>query len=100
MHHRKLPFRRALITLALLPVALAPTTARSDSEAANACAAKLSPDARAIFDATLPQVVPGANLRSLLTASTRKLAFSGAIEVDSARASATAASQCLRLATR
>jgi hypothetical protein len=34
-----------------------------------------------------------------VTASTRKLAYAGAIEVGSARVSATAASQCLRLAT-
>ena len=88
------------MTFALLAVALAPAAARADHDAANACAAKLSPDAKAIFDATLPQVVPGANLRSLLTAKTRKLAFAGAIEVGNARASATEASQCLRLATK
>jgi hypothetical protein len=99
MNHRKLPFHRALITLALLPIAFAPIPAHADTGAANACAEKLSPDARAIFDATLPQVVPGADLRSLLTANTRKLAFAGAIEVGNARASATEASQCLRLAT-
>jgi hypothetical protein len=99
MNHRRLPFHRALITLALLATVLAPA-AHADTDAANACAAKLSPDAKAIFDATLPQVVPGANLRSLLTANTRKLAFAGAIEVGSARASATAASQCLRLTTK
>ena len=100
MNHRRLPFHRALIALALVPIALAPLPAHADTGAANACAEKLSPDARAIFDATLPQVVQGANLRSLLTASTRKLAYAGAIEVGSARASATAASQCLRLATK
>lgn len=100
MNHRALPFHRALITLALLPIGFAPTPTHADTDAANACAAKLAPGARAIFDATLPQVVPGANLRSLLTASTRKLAYSGAIGAGSARASATAASQCLRLATQ
>ena len=100
MNHRRLPFHRALIALTLLPIALAPIPAHADTDAANACAAKLSPDAKAIFDATLPQVVPGANLRSLLTANTRKLAFAGTIEVGNARASATAASQCLRLATK
>jgi hypothetical protein len=100
MNHRRLPFHRTLIALVLLATALVPAAARADTDAANACATKLSPDAKAIFDATLPQVVPGANLRSLLTASTRKLAYAGAIEVGSARASATAASQCLRLATK
>ena|SRR5215469_8570750 len=88
-----------LIALVLLPIAFAPTAARADTESANACATKLSPDAKSIFDATLPHVRPGADMRSLLTTSTRRLAFSGAIDLGSARASATAAAQCLRLAT-
>jgi len=100
MNRRGLPCHKALFTLGLLSIGFAPDAARADTDSANACATKLSPDAKAIFDATLPQVVPGANLRSLLTASTRKLAFSGAIDVGSARTSATAASQCLRLATK
>ena len=100
MNHRRLPCHKALLTLVLLSSGFALDAAHADTDAANACATKLSPDAKTIFDATLPQVVPGANLRSLLTASTRKLAYAGAIDVGSARASATAASQCLRLATK
>lgn len=73
-------------------------TARADTAAANACAAKLSPDARTIYDRTLPQVTPDANLRDLLTSNTRSLAMSGTISFGNARDSATAASECLRLA--
>lgn len=98
-NHRDLQLRRPLFALALLPIALAPAAARADTDSANACAAQLSPDARSIFDATLPHVHPGADMRSLLTTSTRRLAFSGTIDLGSARESATAAAQCLRLAT-
>jgi hypothetical protein len=91
---------RALIALALLlPFAFAPAAARADADAARTCAEKLSPDARSIFDAALPQVGPEADMRSLLTDTTRRLAFSGTIGIGSARESATAASQCLQLAT-
>lgn len=65
---------------------------------ANACAAKLPKDARTIYDATLPKVTPGADLRDVVTNSTRDLAMAGSINRGSARQSATQAAQCLRLA--
>jgi hypothetical protein len=65
---------------------------------AAACAAKLPKDAKTIFDATLPKIIPGANLRDLVTATTRSLAVAGNISRSTARDSAIAAGQCLQQA--
>ena len=83
-----------------LPLLLAFTSQgiSADTAAATACAAKLPKDAKAIFDATLPQVGPGADLRGLLTTNTRSLAMAGTIDRWSARESATAAAGCLERA--
>jgi hypothetical protein len=72
--------------------------ARADAASAQKCAAGLPKDGQAIFQATLPQVQPGADLRDVVTASTRSLVESGQIDRGSARQSAVAAAQCLRLA--
>lgn len=79
-----------------LLVALAPVAAHADAAALAACKAKLTPDAQAIFDKTLPQVTPDSDLRALLTSNTRSLAMAGTISMGNARASATAAGQCLQ----
>ena len=78
----------ALAPALMLPAGIVTTAVSADPAAAQACATKLSKDAKAIFNATLPQVVPGSDLRSLLTANTRRLAFSGSIDRGSARESA------------
>jgi hypothetical protein len=70
----------------------------ADTAAAMACAATLPKDAKVIFDATLPQIGPGADLRSLVTSNTRSLALSGSIDRGSARQSATEAGECLKRA--
>jgi hypothetical protein len=93
---RLIVVRAALVAL-MLPAGIAATAAHADPAAVQACATKLPKDARAIFDATLPQVAPGSDLRSLLTVNTRSLAFSGSIDRDGARQSATAAGECLKL---
>jgi hypothetical protein len=82
----------------VLLIAFATPATSADTAAANACAAKLPKDAKAIFDKTLPQIGPGADLRSLVTTNTRSLAISGAIDRGSARQSAIAAGQCLQRA--
>ena len=94
---RSIAFRAAFALALMLPAGIAATAAHADPTAAQACATKLPKDAKAIFDATLPQVAPGSDLRSLLTANTRSLAFSGSINRGSARESATAAGDCLKL---
>jgi hypothetical protein len=71
---------------------------QAEMAAANACAAGLPKDAKTIFDATLPKVGPGIELKSVVTSTTRSLAMSGAIERDTARESATEAGACLKKA--
>ena len=80
----------------LLVLAARSGSARATPADATACAANLPPDAKAIFDKTLPQVTAGSDLRTLLTDNTRSLAMSGTISISSARQSATEASQCLQ----
>ncbi|HUC19050.1 MAG TPA: hypothetical protein VMA37_15330 [Acetobacteraceae bacterium] len=87
----------ALAMVLSLPIVIGAGGARADEAAANACAAQLPKDAQAIFDATLPQLTANADLRSLVTANTRKLAMAGTINRGSARQSAVAAGKCLQL---
>jgi hypothetical protein len=90
--------RLALTLVLLLPFVAAATEARADTAAATSCATGLPKDARAIFDATLPQLAPGGDLRAMVTANTRSLALAGKIEPDTARDSAKAAAVCLERA--
>jgi hypothetical protein len=87
---------RCIAVAALLTLAIS-SRGHADTAAANSCAANLPKDAKTIFDTTLPKVTPGADLRDLLTSSTRSLAISGAVARSTARDSANAAAQCLRL---
>ena len=56
--------RPALTLVLLLPFVAAATGAHADTSAATSCATALPKDARAIFDATLPQLAPGGDLRA------------------------------------
>lgn len=84
-----------LASLLVVPDAYA---AQADKAAANACAAGLSKDARTIYDATLPKVGPGVDLKSVVTSTTRSLAFAGTIDRGTARDSAQEAGTCLKKA--
>jgi hypothetical protein len=89
--------RVGIVLTVLLPLGCLAGSARADTAAANTCAGHLAPDAKAIYDKTLPQVTPGADLRGLLTANTRSLAMAGTIGRGDARASAQAAAKCLEM---
>ena len=93
--HRMVPFVAMAATLACLGTARA---GQVEKAAANACAAGLSKDARAIFDAALPKVAPGVDLKAMVTSTTRSLAFSGTIDRGTARESAQEAGVCLKKA--
>lgn len=88
--------RRLLALPLLLAMMIAAHTVHANIAAAKDCAEKLPNDARAIFDKTLPQIRPGADLRALVTSNARSLAFAGTINRGTARDSAVAAAQCLQ----
>jgi len=95
MSGQRWAWRAVVISALLSPV----PSALADPAAAQACAAKLPKDAQTIFAATLPQLGPGANLRDVITATTRSLAMDNKIDRATARPSAQSAAKCLGLAT-
>jgi hypothetical protein len=88
---RILPF----IAIACLAIAR-PLPAFADATGADACAKTLSPPAQMIYQATAPDIRQGIELKSVVTAHTRKLVMDGKIERSIARPSAVAAAACLK----
>jgi hypothetical protein len=64
---------------------------------ASACAAGLSKDAKAIYDATAPQVGSLSTLRETVVEQTRSLVMAGKIGQGTAKSSAQAAGECLAM---
>ncbi len=64
-------------------------------DAADACAAGLAAEAKAIYDAAAPEFAASADPRALVKAKVVDLVKAGAVQRDSARSSATAAGGCL-----
>ncbi|SHO63362.1 hypothetical protein SAMN02745172_01357 [Pseudoxanthobacter soli DSM 19599] len=87
---------RVVVLAAAVAAIIAPGAAFADAASAGACAQKLAPDARQIYDATAPQVTPGVDLKSVVTTATKKLAMAGTISRGDARSSAMSAVQCLQ----
>ena len=75
----------------------APSAAPSGKDKASACAAGLSKDSKAIYDATAPHVTNLSALKNAVVTSTRQLAMSGRIAQATAKSSAQAAGKCLEL---
>jgi hypothetical protein len=75
----------------------APSAAPSGKVRASACAAGLSKDSKAIYDATAPHVTNLSALKNAVVTSTRQLAMSGRIAQATAKSSAQAAGKCLEL---
>lgn len=63
---------------------------------ADRCAAKLPREAKAIYAASAPLLVAGADGRAVVTEQTRKLVLSGQIPHTTARDMALAAAGCLQ----
>ncbi|MFG1346380.1 hypothetical protein V5F59_15915 [Xanthobacter autotrophicus DSM 431] len=90
--------RRGVAFGSLLAVSiLAGTPALADRAAADRCAAKLTPEAKAIYQASAPMLVKGADGRAVVTEQTRTLVLSGKISHLTASESAQAAAECLVL---
>lgn len=89
--------RSTLIAATCLVVLSAPMAASAAGDAGAACAAGLSRDPRAIYDASVGAVQPSTDLKALLENTTRGLVRAGTVARDSARDSARAAYKCLEL---
>ena len=88
---------RALLTIGCaLAAALFSGGAFADAGAADACAAKLSPGAKAIFDAAAPEFAASADPRGLVKSKTVGLVKAGTIKQAEARGDAMAAGGCLK----
>ena len=90
--------RRAVLVLsfAVLPLFTEPSLASKAS--ADACAAKLSPDAKQIYAASIGSVAPGVDMKEVVRSKTRALVIGGKLSRDAARPAAEAAGACLKQA--
>lgn len=70
---------------------------RADGPAADACAAKLQPDGKAIYAATVAGQPTPDTLKNVVESQTRSLAMAGTIGRGEARGNAVAAADCVRL---
>jgi hypothetical protein len=88
--------RRSLL-LILIGVASGPALAANPG-AADACAAKLNPDARSIYSAAAPDMAkPGADMRAVLTRVVMPRVMHGDMNRRTAEPRAREASECLAL---
>lgn len=86
------------LTIALGLLALSAAPALAGQAEAQSCAAGLDPNATLIFNAALPQVAPGADLKGVVTDATKSLVKAGQVSRGNARPAAEAAGACLKLA--
>jgi hypothetical protein len=88
---------RASLLLMVLAVGSAPAFA-ADSAAADACAAKLNPDAKSIYTEAAPDMAkPGADMRTVLTKVVMPKVMHGDMTRKTAEPRAREASECLAL---
>lgn len=88
---------RCSLPFLLLASALGTAPAAADPAAAEACAAKLSPDAKAIYLAAAPSIQRGDEMRAVLTKIVMPKVMNGSMSRNTARPLAESASQCLVL---
>lgn len=74
-----------------------PASAHADQAASSQCRGTLDPEATLIYDKTLPLVTPKAVLKDVVRSQTRALVSDGKVTMASARKSAEAAGECLKL---
>jgi hypothetical protein len=85
--------KKLVLTLA---VALAASPALADRGAADACAAGLSADSKAIYQAAIGQVQPGADNRAIVKGIVENMVASGQLGMLGAKSAAQAAGACLK----
>lgn len=84
-----------ILTTAALAVLLAAPAARADRAAADRCAAGLSPASKALYNASLAEVLGGQSPRDALTGNARAMVMNGTLSRAEARPAAEAAGPCL-----
>jgi len=90
---------RSALLLSTLAAAMAfATPSLADRATADACAAKLSPDAKLIYTASIGAVTPTADLAGVVRDKARSLVMGGKLSRDAARPAAEAAGACLKQA--
>lgn len=89
---------RILTAVCLLALSAAPAFAGQAE--AQSCAAGLDANGQMIFNAALPQVNPSADLKGVVTSTTKSLVMSGQLSRSVARPAAMAAGECLKLAMK
>ena len=91
-------FRPVMIAAATVALAFSVVPSHANRAAADACAAKLTGDARLIYASTVGAVAPGVDMFETVRAKTRELAMAGKINRSQAQPAAQAAGECLKQA--
>jgi hypothetical protein len=89
--------RHWLLPFLMLAPAVGVAHAQADPAAAEACAAKLDPDARAIYVEAVPGIREGKDMRAVLTKVVMPKVMTGTMTKNTARPLAESASHCLAL---
>jgi hypothetical protein len=84
------------LLLAVAVLAATPALAR-DEKAAAACAAKLTPEGKEMYNATAPDVKPDSDLRELMRSKAIPLVMFGTLTREAAQANGPAAGACAAL---
>jgi hypothetical protein len=90
--------RYVLTIVAAAAFSLTAVPSYANRASADACAAKLSPEAKQIYAASIGSVAPGADMKEIVRSKTRALVIGGKISRSAARPAAEAAGVCLKQA--
>jgi hypothetical protein len=90
--------RYVLMIAAAAAFSLTAVPSYANRASADACAAKLSPEAKQIYAASIGSVAPGADMKEVVRSKTRALVIGGKISRSAARPAAEAAGVCLKQA--
>lgn len=85
------------VSLILLSTLLFTTPVWADPKKAQSCAGSLQPESKLIFEQSAADVSAGGDIKSILASKTRALVIGGKVTRSTARPSAEAAGECLKL---
>jgi hypothetical protein len=81
------------VAMALL---LTSSPAWADRKVADACAASLSPESKAVYDAVVAQVKPGADNKAIAESVVKGMVADGKLSLFSAKSTAEPAGECIK----